>query len=725
MGLGGEAMYLAHKRDDEEIQLLSEHSNNVALISSKFAEPFNAEELAGCIGLLHDIGKYSSGFQHRILNNGPKVDHSTAGAVEIKKLLSNILFTYPILGHHSGLLDGGSTVDKGGTPSAYGRLKKEDSLKGNHDYSVFSSEISLTIPKEPPLKFFDNDGCGFSLSFLIRMLFSCLVDADYLDTEDFMLKSNVNRGKYESIDILYKKLQNYTSEFKTSQKPINVKRNEILNNCISKSTFGKGLYTLTVPTGGGKTISSLAFALSHAKYHNMERVIYVIPYTSIIEQNAKVFSEILGEENVLEHHSNISYDDDHNELMSMKRLSSENWDAPVIVTTNVQFFESLFAARTSKCRKLHNIANAVIIFDEAQMIPLPYLQPCVNAIAELVYNFNSTAVLCSATQPALDRFFPKEVRPIEICDSPEDLYEFFKRTQICHIGKLTDEELAEDLNQLEQVLCIVSTRKQAQNLYDMLDSNDTFHLSTLMYPNHRKEILDEIRRRLNEKQPCKVISTSLVEAGVDLDFPVVYRSKAGLDSIIQAAGRCNREGNNPVEKSIVYVFSPDDSYFVPLSQRQPESVFDIIERKYKDLSSLEAIKAYFEKLYQIKGDSLDQKQIIKQFNAGMDNNLSFPFKSVAGQFNLIENQTYTVLIPITPEAERFAERLRYGERTKTIFRQINPYCVSIYKYHYEELRELGILDVLDTEIAVLADTNHYSSITGLTLTPKGGNGIIV
>ncbi len=714
-------MNACHIDAEGRIQSISDHLHGVAKYCEEYASAFGAEELAYTIGLLHDIGKYSAAFQNRILNNGDKVDHATAGGIEISRLCG-LLGAYCVMGHHGGLPNGGSGSDSSGEPTLRGRLKRRIG-KEIHDYSSFINEIKPTAPKEPLFKPIGN--YGFSYAMMIRMLFSCLVDADFIDTEKFMSNGQIQRGGYNSIPDLLQKLMNHLDSFSAPTSDINKKRNGILQDCKVKAYEQKGLYSLTVPTGGGKTLSSLAFALTHAKEHSMDRIIYVIPYTSIIEQNAKVFSDILGRENVLEHHSGFEYDNEDDEQNKLY-LSTENWDAPVVVTTNVQFFESLFASKTSKCRKIHNIANSVIIFDEAQMLPTPYLLACTRTIAELVHNFGCTAVLCSATQPSLDPFFPLEIKRTEICKDPVGLYNFFKRVNIKTIGTLTDDELIQRINGFEQVLCIVNTRKQAQNLYNRLDEKGTYHLSTLMYPEHRKNILEHIKLLLHNGEPCRVIATSLVEAGVDVDFPVVFRASAGLDSIVQAAGRCNREGRRSIDDSFTYVFHPDESYKLPVSWRQPAEITKIIESNYpNDIATLNAIHEYFEKLYDIKGEMLDAQKIVSQLEDGYKNGGSFPFRSISEQFKLIDNKTHSILIPITREGAEIVKRLRDGERNRKLMRQAGRYCVNAYDNHFIELRQLGIIECLDTEIAVLTDISSYSHKTGLTLTPEGGKGLFL
>jgi CRISPR-associated endonuclease/helicase Cas3 len=723
------SMFAAHIKDDGTIQPIKDHLLGTAELARSFGNSFESGDYAYLCGILHDIGKYSGKFQKRILEGGNRVDHSSAGAIEINSKLKiiGLILAYCIAGHHTGLPDGGSPVDTPDDSTIYGRLKRktEPYYKYIEDIDLDSHLPVRGIPIRPLVD------KGFSISFYIRMLFSCLVDGDFLDTEKFM-SDTADRDNGESIDVLCDKLDGYIKkELKNPASEINKKRTEILNNCIEKSIWNRGLYTLTVPTGGGKTISSLAFALNHAKEHNMDRIIYVIPYNSIIEQNAAIFKKILGDENVLEHHSDFTYDDDdmndvHKaKLLTKYRLASENWDMPVIVTTTVQFFESLFSNKTSKCRKLHNMANSIIIFDEAQMFPIQYLLPCVRAISELVHNYRSTVVLCSATQPSLGDLFPEEIVIREICEDTNELYEFFRRTNIVSIGEVDDSELAERLNGEDQVLCIVNTRKHAQNIFKLLNEENRFHLSTLMYPLHRKKVLKEIRKRLIDGLPCRTVSTSLIEAGVDVDFPLVYRAEAGLDSVIQAAGRCNRERKR--KESPVYVFKPSQEYrnHMPYMLKRPSEVACSIANQFTDISSPEAISAYFSQLYKYEGKGLDIKKIVESFEDGYENHLSFPFAEIASCFRLIENATYSIIIPDTEEACELVSRLRNGERSRNLLRRIQQYTVNVYQCNYEALYGTGSIEVLDDELAVLIDMDKYDVNTGLDANTDSGQGIFV
>lgn len=544
-----------------------------------------------------------------------------------------------------------------------------------------------------------------------RMLFSCLVDADYLDTET-AIQGGQPRGKGETLERLLEKLNAHVAPW--LEAPANdlcAKRSAILARCLRGGEDERGLYTLTVPTGGGKTISSLAFALSHAVKHNLQRVIYVIPYTSIIEQNADVFAKVLGEENVLEHHSQVEFADDGEETPEAykKRLACENWDAPVVVTTAVQFFESLYAAKTSKCRKLHNIANSVVIFDEAQTLPLPFLIPCVSAIGELVQHYGVTAVLCTATQPALGRLF-KQLAPTlvqhEIAPDPDELFDYFRRVSFCREGVFTPEKLAERLTETAQVLCIVNTRKRARQVYESLPEEGRFHLSTLMIPTDREKTLNAIRTRLQNGKTCRVVSTSLVEAGVDVDFPSVWRELAGLDSILQAAGRCNREGRRSAVESVVHVFEAEGKF--PASMTQQREAATKVMEEFEEINTRPAIRAYFKRLLWVKGDeALDAKQILSSERA-------CTFQSTAKVFQLIDADTCTVYVPNADNTEDIA-RLRAGMYSKALIRRLGRSSVNVYRHEYEKLVSAAVVEDYGQDgFGILIQPDTYDPKCGLS-----------
>lgn len=709
--------YLAHiSKDKLREQTLLEHLTQTAELAGDFASAFGCREWGYGCGLLHDLGKYSAAFQKR-LRGGPITDHATAGAQEMYRLQKHAI-AYCVSGHHSGLLNGGGSSDIGGEATLRGRMEK--SLE---PYDAFRQEIEIPSFPKPLLRQLGRG--GFSLSFLIRMLFSCLVDADYLDTEAFMTDCKVKRGGFDSIDLLFDRLYGHVESWlkTTETDTVNGRRTEILKACLEKGSYGQGVYQLTVPTGGGKTVSSLAFALKHAKEHGLSRIIYIIPYTSIIEQNAQVFRSILGDSNILEDHCNVVYED--SEELRPVQLAAENWDCPVVVTTNVQFFESLFSNRTSKCRKLHNLANSVIIFDEAQMLPTDYLKPCIQAISELVHNYHATAVLCTATQPSLKPFFPSELPITELCPRVEEQYEFFRRTVIKEEGELSEEELTARLNQHNQVLCILNNRKRVQQIYEGIKGSEgVFHLSTLMYPKHRKRILKEIRKRLKDGKTCKLVATSLVEAGVDFDFPAVYRELAGIDSVIQAAGRCNREGlRNPTEcETVVFTLSTKNGLSIPQALKLPREVAGQIAEHYEDIASLDAIADYFNKLYHFRGESLDAKNIIEQFEDGSRSRL-FPFADVAKQFRLIETKTKTIFIDKEPEAKLITERVWRGECSRQLLRDAGQYCINLYENDFDKLNGAGLLESIGLELYRLRNEDDYTEEKGLEMKTERGDAL--
>lgn len=709
-------VYYAHTNgtDKADWQLVEEHLVSVAELARRFALAFCAGEYGYSTGLLHDLGKFSKEFQQR-LNGAPlRVDHSTAGAQEAITLYGQAIGTvvaYVVAGHHAGIPDYGSIADE---PSLTARLKRKV-----RDYSAYT-EADLLFPKGDSMRLpiFPLEGQeGFSLQFFIRMLYSCLVDADFLDTECVMdrKKAYIRGSEYPTTPELKQRLDQHLAKLLTSAEdtPVNRYRGDILRACIDKAELEPGLFSLTVPTGGGKTLSSLAFALKHASLYGLERVIYVIPFTSIIEQNAKVFRRALGDEGVLEHHSSFEFPDedseDWNEDIARLRLATENWDAPVIVTTNVQFFESLFANRSSRCRKLHNIARSVIILDEAQMLPTDYLTPCLAALRELTENYGSTVVLCTATQPALGDLMPETVHIREIAPDPPRLYEAFRRVNVVQLGPMDDNALASELKKHCQALCIVNSRSHARGLYKLVaDKEGVFHLSACMCPKHRSEELDKIRCALKEGSECLVVSTQLVEAGVDLDFPVVFRAAAGLDSIAQAAGRCNREGK--LTMGHVYVFEPVGHKLLGWFQRTA-SVTRMVLRNADDPLGLQTVESYFRRLYDIEGDRLDKECIMNAVEEERKT-LSFPFADIAGKFRIIDSNTVSIVIPWDDEARDLIEQATYWPSYR-LFRQLQSYIVQVYPNQFAQLEQSGKIHTLGGDkgvIHVLADDSCYTEV---------------
>lgn len=713
-----EETYLAHRSEDGREQTVLEHLDAAASACARSASAFGAGEQGRLAGLAHDIGKYSGAFQRRIRGEDIRVDHSTAGAWECAKL-GQLPAAFAVMGHHGGLPDGGGKTDgpDQGTfcgrmnKAAAGRLAPYDAWKGE----VVLPRAPLPFPLASPPE----------MMFFTRMLYSALVDADFLDTEAFMDGGSC-RGGGGPVEALDQTLQAHLAGWSPRESPLNGQRSALLRRCTEQGEAQRpGLFTLTLPTGSGKTLSSLAFALRHAKTHGLRRIVYVLPYTSIIEQNAQVFRDILGEDDVLEHHSGVLYDLSEDADPQARRLAkaAENWDRPVVVTTAVQFFESLYAARSSKCRKLHNLAQSVIILDEAQMLPIPYLRPCVFALAQLAAHYRASVVLCTATQPALGplfREFLPDRPPVELC--PAETYQgaLFRRVTFRREDVLSPQELAGRLSALPQVLCVVNRRKAAQELYRLLDGEGAFHLSTLMCPAHRKRVLAEIRRRLDEGLPCRVVSTSLIEAGVDVDFPAVFREEAGLDSILQSAGRCNRGGKRSPDESIVTIFRSEGKPPALFRQNIDAGRYALDHSDRPD--SPEAISLYFRELLDLKGEEAQDAQGILPLMG--DERDRFPFRTVAERFHLIQEGTRTVYIP-WEEGAGAADRLLAGERSRSLFREAGQYGVSVYPDHFGALDRAGALSLLEDGSAVLTDRSLYAEDTGLVLTPPGGEAILL
>ncbi len=709
--------YLAHiSEDGERTQTLDEHCKGVAELAAEFASAFDAKSWGYCAGIMHDIGKGSKEFQEKLIHRGSqRVDHSSAGAKELLGKKGYYLLAYCVAGHHAGLPDMGTDADTSASSTLSGRKKKPIP-----DYHEYAEKIDIPSLEPPKVRLIGKG--GFSVSFFIRMIYSCLVDADFLDTEDFMRNGKTDRQPKKLDSEMLKVFEKHIAPWleNTDTNTINGRRTEILKAAMDVGVSGKtGIYSMTVPTGGGKTTASLGFGLTHAIERGKDRIIYVIPYTSIIEQNAGVFRDILGAENVLENHSNVDYGD--SEELKPMQLATENWDKPVVVTTNVQFFESLFSNKTSKCRKLHNMANSVIIFDEAQMLPTQYLIPCCRAMEELATNYNSTIVLCTATQPSLQKFFVN-AKVQEICPRVKEQFDFFKRTEVTNIGVLKEGELIEKLSCEHQTLCICNSRKRVQKIYKEVKDDGVYHLSTLMYPEHRRRKLAEIRERLTNGKKCIVIATSLVEAGVDLDFQTVYRELAGVDSDIQAAGRCNREGKRNLDESKTYIFEFEEKMGVAPEIKLPIGIAGRILEEYDDLSSLDAIQSYFEELHDVKGSQLDRDMILNQFEEKAKQG-SYPFATVAKNFKLIEQNTKMIIIETDESAENIA-RLKRGEHSRKLIREVGHYGVQVYERDYERLCSVGMLEVLEQwngQIAVLKDPNKYSDDMGLIIDVEIGD----
>lgn len=562
------------------------------------------------------------------------------------------------------------------------------------------------------------------------MLFSTLIDADRLATEAFFNPARAaerNRAK-PSIPELQAALERYLEQEFASAEPTSVNRirAEVLKHCLAASRLEPGFFSLTVPTGGGKTYSSLAFALRHASAHGLRRVVVVEPFTTIIEQTAEAYRKALGalaERGLVEHHSDIEPARDTLD----NRLATENWDAPLIVTTSVQLYESLFASRTAPCRKLHRLARSVIVLDEAQTLPVEFLHPTLLALQELVAHYGCSVVLCTATQPALHRRedFPIGIDPAcvrAIVPDADRFFTAFRRVQVRRLGKLADEELVQRLADHHAVLCVVNSRPHAARLYDLLvrccPKESCFHLSRWMCAQHRRDMLATIQKRLKAGHPCRLVSTQLIEAGVDIDFPVVYRAPAGFDSVAQSAGRCNREGKLP--EGIVYLF---DTESLPPAGflRQAAQVGRELAESFESPLSPDAIEAYFRLFYWSQQHRWDEYQVLAQFNGSLRNReLLLQFREASTRYKIIREQELPILVPYDAQARAIRETLLRSERVDSDFlRSAQRYLVPVFKTLLQKLVERSLVIEHPSGIWVLTNDDSYSKEKGLSAAGAG------
>ncbi len=741
-------------QDETFWEPLGLHLTKVGERAGRFAEPFGGRELARAMGALHDIGKVVEAFQAYIRGQGPSVDHSTAGAVLAERRYPapfGRMMAYGIAGHHAGLANG--AVAGGGLSSLKDRLAAGAATPLpagclTPDLDIAPSAVALAGPVLSAG--FTHE---FSVPFLMRMLFSCLIDADRLETEQFYAEQRgetVERGCALTVADLRDRLNAHLAQFDGRSGAVDALRAEVLAAVRARAGDEPGLFSLTVPTGGGKTLSSLAFALDHAVRHGLRRVIYVIPFTSVVEQTAAVFREALGSDDaVLEHHSGFDFgaatggapDDEGLDGARKLRLAAENWDRPVIVTTAVQFFESLFSNHPSACRKLHAIAGSVVILDEAQTLPLPMLRPCLETLRELARGYRSSVVLCTATQPAVtvEAGFKSGLDKVrELAPNPPDLYRRLKRVTVSAIAEpLSDAALADRLLAEPQALCIVNSRRHARDLLRQIAVADgARHLSTCLCAKHRRAELAAIRQDIKDGKTVRLVSTSLVEAGVDFSFPVVYRAMAGLDSIAQAAGRCNRNGELP-ELGRVFVFnSPDEEGHRPPAELAlfAQTAASVL-RAHDDPLALDTLRAYFQRVYWLRGDEdLDAALVgegagaIRGILTALRRHRSrhdFPFADIAKAFRIIESPLVPVIVPYQPVGEpdavpRLLDALRHApaEKTGGIARALQPYLVQVPRSARATLLKAGAAECVRSgefgdQFVALVNTDLYHPDVGL------------
>ena len=755
-------MHYAHTRKNQpqdNWHPLLTHLQGVAALAADFAAPFGGECCANLAGLVHDAGKFSPAFQQYLIDSqagktaAKGGDHAICGAALLRneplfhKTFQGVanLLAYVVAGHHAGLPDGGPLA--GSNSSLRARLA---ALQRRTDAESWKGHVTLpdptgASPLPPWLRQTPPELQGFALAFFTRMIFSCIVDADFLHTEGFcqpqLALQREGRPTLERLVMPFahhrRALRERARRCAQTPSTLNLWREHVAAYCRAAANLEPGFFALTVPTGGGKTLASLAFALRHAERHSLRRIIYVAPFTSILEQNARVFRQIFGDDAVLEHHCNYTPSESsstrsENETTQEAtesiryRLGTQNWDAPVIATTAVQFFESLFANRPSRCRKLHNMAQSVVIIDEAQSLPVHLLAPTLRALRELVRGYGVSIVLCTATQPALDAqtlprlgFQAGDVREIIPLTEQKALFTAFRRTEVRFVGTRTEHEIATLMTSQTQSLCIVNTRDEARRLYDTLDcpACEKFHLSARMYPRHRRRVLQLVKARLRHGKPCRVVSTQLIEAGVDIDFPFVLRAMAGLDAIAQAAGRCNREGRlaNPGQ---VLVFVPEHGLPKAPEWSRRAAIAQMIAETYPDVLHPDAQNAFFHELYNLEKDYLDTPNILHALHVDGRNGINadlmdYPFRRVAAAYSLINSPMVPVIIECRT-AVPLVHALEHGEPTREIYRTLQAYTVQIYSWELAEFERRGVIRLVRGALHVLSGGTGYHPHTGLS-----------
>ncbi|MCC3659270.1 CRISPR-associated helicase Cas3' [Ruminococcus albus] len=725
--------YYAHTREDGERQTVKAHLEGVSKLAEGFSVDF-LKPLAKKAAFDHDLGKYALKYQWRLDDDNIKFSHAACGALEYKKFadkndcfasLFAPLMEYCIAGHHTGLMDGGTDADNSDSPTLSGTLKRGNEYTGDSDYSAYATEIEFaTLTQEeitPPY----NELCSAKdptelierYAFFTKFVFSCLTDADFLDTEIFCNK-NVERGMSGDFEKALDKLNRELSDM-PSDNPLRQARSRIQQQAFDNSVNKSHISILDMPTGSGKTLCSLKLALESGK----KRIIYVIPYTSIIEQTANKFEKMFGDVlPVLQHHSNYSYDGDTEEekktAEKLKR-TCENWDAPLIITTSVQFFQSIYHYKGSALRKLHNLRDSVIVFDEIHLIPTELLRPCLKAVGYITKYLNSEALFLSATMPDYSKLFDKFLPDVNYNKLVTDRtnFKYFKKCEYKDMGKTTLETIAENASRCKNALIVVNTKKTAAELYNLVQG-EKYHLSANMTPAHRSRVIEVVRKKLKKGEYITVVSTSLVEAGVDLDFNTVFRQLSGLDSILQAGGRCNREGKDA--KGYVYVFDIDETYRKGSDLAMRINKTKGLLEKYQDITSYDCIKEYYDGIFDFNQSRIAENSIAKyneQSNSfdrqGLMSPYSIPFRSYAMQFEYISADTISLVIddPNDQTCHKLVETLRNGDMS--VRRALQKYSVSVYMNVFKDLYSQGVLKDHGTGIFILENQSYYNNETGL------------
>jgi CRISPR-associated endonuclease/helicase Cas3 len=690
---------------------LQAHLQATAAMARAFADRFCAGELAYYAGLWHDMGKFHRKFQAYLqaCAQGKRAQphpHARYGAAYAARHCP--LLAFPIMGHHAGMPD---------LSDLKARLTQVADMPQAEQLALQAMPALAPAQVQFPQWLRHND--PLQAEMLVRMLFSCLVDADFLDTEaHFNQQRAAQRPQRYNLHALWQQfVQNQNALLASAPPtPVNAVRRAVYEDALQAASGKPGLYALTAPTGAGKTRALLAFALKHALANELERVIVALPYTSIIDQTAEVYRQILGNNVVLEHHSALEVDDLSETALERHRLLSENWDAPLIVTTFVQLFESLFSNLPSRCRKVHRLARSVIVLDEVQTLPVEVLEPTVHALQQLIDDYGATVLLSTATQPALGQIqFAKS--PVQVVANPAQHFQTLKRVNY-HVD-LTPRNydwLADEIAAREQVMVVLNTRKDALATIDALRQrhphvmSSVFHLSTLLCPAHRREVLAEVKRRLEHGEPCRLVATQVVEAGVDLDFPVVMRAVGPLDRIVQAAGRCNREGRLTRGEVIVFELAqgstPRGAYRTGTDEARIT-----LQQPNADLHDPNTYTDYFARLY---GDVSLDREGIQQARQ------SFQFETVAQKYRLIRDDTYPVIVvnydpnAVNALLQQGRAIVQAGGIPPQRWRQhLHAYTVSLYRHEMNALRQQGLIQD-DPNLGIALYVGAYDPLTGVS-----------
>mgnify|MGYP001149728205 CR=1 FL=1 len=730
--------YIAHNSEDQlKEQTIKEHSRSTAELCREFSIP-ELKDVMYVLGMLHDVGKYQESYQRRIRGENIKVEHSGCGALAAKKMYPNavgLLMEYCISGHHSGIPDGGFPNDTADLPTLYGRLKRQF-----ENFSIYEAELEFPPVKIDKLISLLASDCGKSMELLIdqfsfwtRYCFSCLTDADSIDTANFC-NGEVTRPLRADFHACLEKIDKKLSSFDCATQ-LQKARGELQKQVFKKKDVDAKIFLMNMPTGSGKTLCSAKFALERAINTRKKRIIYIIPYNSIIDQTVRVFEELFGEDaEILRHQSTFSYEDNGDAGKSNKeedyariaKSATENWNVTsFIVTTAVQFFESIYANKRGKLRKLHNMADSVLIFDEAHMMPVSYLQPCLRGIGYITRYLNSEAIFLTATMPD----FPKLIRQYvpgstTIVDLIEDssLFSTFQKCQYQYIGEQTEEELLAKAMDSPSCLFIVNTRQAARRLYRKCGGKK-YHLSTYMTAYDRKRVLKEIGEALesletdfpglqnvSENRRITIISTSLIEAGVDLDAFTVFRELSGLDSVLQAGGRCNREGKRT--RANVYIF--EISGEKRNSQDVRSNITKGIIERYKDISCQQSIREYYERLLFMRQGEIQRYTISQECS----NIFSIPFRKYAEEFELINSKIVSIVVPRDKESQEMAESLRFAGASVNLGRKLQKYTCSVYQKELDDLISQHVVDSFGTGISCLTNMDYYDDEIGILFDAK-------